>query len=170
MGLRDRKDVTTRTFRMREQMFAVGDDYWVEDEAGQRVFKVNGKALRLRKTYVLEDPAGSELAKIREKKLSVRDTMVVTVGGHDVVVHKRLFGIRDRFLAEVDGGGEYTAKGNFVDHEYEIEHDGSKVAQVSKKWFRVRDTYGVEVIGEQDLPLLLSITVCIDHLSNDRPG
>ncbi len=170
MGLRDRKDVTTRTFRMREKVFAVGDDYWIEDEAGQRAFKVNGKALRLRKTFVLEDLGGAELAMIREKKLSVRDTMVVSVGGHDVVVRKRLFGIRDRFIAEVDGGGEYTAKGNFVDHEYEIEHDGGNVAKVSKKWFRVRDTYGVEVIGEQDLALILSITVCIDHLSHDRPG
>jgi len=155
---------------MREKVFAVGDDYWVEDEAGQRAFKVNGKALRLRKTFVLEDPAGAELARIREKKLSVRDTMVVAVGGRDVVVRKRLFGIRDRYIAEVDGGGEYTAKGNFVDHEYDIELDGTKVADVSKKWFRVRDTYGVGVIGEQDLPLILSITVCIDHLSHDRPG
>ena len=170
MGLRDRKNVTTRTFRMREKVFAVGDDYWVEDEAGQRAFKVNGKALRLRKTFVLEDPAGAELAKIREKKLSVRDTMVVAMAGHDVVVRKRLFGIRDRYVAEVDGGGEYTAKGNFVDHEYDIELDGNKVANVSKKWFRVRDTYGVEVLGEQDLALVLSITVCIDHLSHDGRG
>jgi uncharacterized protein YxjI len=27
-----------------------------------------------------------------------------------------------------------------VDHEYTIERDGDKVAEVSKRWFRVRDT------------------------------
>jgi uncharacterized protein YxjI len=71
---------------------------------------------------------------------------------------------------ELDEGDDYAAKGNFVDHEYEIERDGSKVAEVSKKWFRVRDTYGVEVFGEQDLAMVLAITVCIDSLSHDRAG
>ncbi len=37
--------------------------------------------------------------------------------------------------------------GNIGDHEYEIERDGDRVAQISKRWFRVRDTYGVEIEG-----------------------
>ena len=37
------------------------------------------------------------------------------------------------------------AKGNIVDHEYKIERGGDKVAEVSKRWFRVRDTYGIEI-------------------------
>lgn len=45
-------------YQMREQMFAIGDDYWIETDTGQRVFKVDGKALRIRKTLVLETPAG----------------------------------------------------------------------------------------------------------------
>jgi uncharacterized protein YxjI len=155
---------------MREKMFAIGDDYWIEDEQGQRAFKVNGKALRLRQTFVLEDTSGAELATIREKKLAIRDTMKIEIGKREAKVHKRAFGIRDRFIVELDEGDDYTAKGNFVDHEYEIERDGSKVAEVSKKWFRVRDTYGVEIFGEQDLAMVLAITVCIDSLSHDRVG
>ena len=30
-------------------------------------------------------------------------------------------------------------------HEYTIERDSERVAEVSKRWFRVRDTYGVEI-------------------------
>ena len=37
------------------------------------------------------------------------------------------------------------AHGNVVDHEYEIERDGDTVATISKKWFRVRESYGVEI-------------------------
>ncbi len=171
MGLREgRRGNPSRKFQMREKMFAVGDDYWIEDEQGQRAFRVNGKALRLRQTFVLEDASGAELATIREKKLAIRDTMKIELGGQEAKVHKRTFGIRDRFIVEVEDGEDYSAKGNFVDHEYEIERDGSKVAEVSKKWFRVRDTYGVEVFGEQDLPMVLAITVCIDTLSHDRVG
>ena len=60
---------------------------------------------------------------------------------------KALVGIRDRFHIEVDHGEDLKAHGNIVAHEYEIERDGHKVAEVSKKWFRVRDTYGVEING-----------------------
>ena len=37
--------------------------------------------------------------------------------------------LRDRFAIELAGGGELSAKGNIVDHEYEIERDGEKVAR-----------------------------------------
>ena len=59
------------------------------------------------------------------------------------------------------------AKGNIVDHEYEIERDDHKVAEVSKKWFRVRDTYGIEIEPGQDVALILAVTVCIDQLTHD---
>ena len=46
---------------MREKMFAFGDDSWIEDESGERVYRVDGKALRMRKTLKLEDLDGNEL-------------------------------------------------------------------------------------------------------------
>ncbi len=165
MGLFGHRSGDVRRFQMREKMFAIGDDYWVEDEGGERVFKVNGKALRLRDTFVLEDPAGNEVACIQEKKLAIRDTMTISLGGREAKVHKRLVGVRDRYLVDFDEGDDFLAKGNFVDHEYEIERDGDKVAEVSKKWFRVRETYGVEMNADQDPALILAITVCIDAMA-----
>ena len=60
-----------------------------------------------------------------------------------------------------------NAHGNLVDHEYEIERDGDGIAEISKKWFRVRESYGVEVADGEDVPLLLAITVAIDALASD---
>jgi uncharacterized protein YxjI len=154
-----------KRYRMREKVFAIGDDFWVEDDGGAKVYKVNGKALHLRQTFILEDPTGRELAKIQEKKLAIRDTMHIEIDGRTATVHKRLIGIRDRYLVDFDEGDDYKAKGNFVDHEYEIEREGKTVAHVSKKWFRVRDTYGVEIDADQDPALLLAITVCIDAMA-----
>jgi uncharacterized protein YxjI len=150
---------------MREKMFSIGDDFWIETESGERAFKVNGKALRIRETLVVESPSGEELFTIQEKKLSVRDKMEVERGGRTVAtVKKALVGLRDRFSIEVEGGGDLSAKGNVVDHEYEIERDGDKVAEVSKRWFRVRDTYGIEVAPGQDEALILAIAICIDRM------
>ena len=152
---------------MREQLLSIGDDYWIENESGERAFKVDGKAVRLRDTFVLEDAAGEEVAKIQERKLSVRDTMKIERAAGNATVHKALIGLRDRFKIEVEGGADMTAHGNLVDHEYEIESDGNEVASVSKKWFRVRDSYGVEVEPGQDDALILAITVCVDALTRD---
>ena len=152
---------------MREKLFAIGDDFWIEDDSGERVFKVDGKALRIRDTLVLEDAAGAELFTIQEKKLRVRDTMEIEREGRTIATIKKalISPLRDRFSIEVDGGEDMEAKGNVVDHEYKIERGGDRVAEVSKRWFRVRDTYGIEVAPEQDDALLLAVTVCIDQMT-----
>ena len=150
---------------MHEKMFSIGDDYWIEDDAGQRAYRVNGKAIRFRDTWVLEDTAGNEVATIREKKLSIRNSITIDLGGRHATVKKALVGLRDRFVVEVDGGQDLKITGNIVDHEYEIERDGDQIAEVSKRWFRVRDTYGIEVAPEQDDALILAVTVCIDQMA-----
>jgi uncharacterized protein YxjI len=152
-------------YQMHQKLASIGDDFWIEDENGDRVYKVDGKAMRVRETFILEDRNGNEVAKIQEKKLSVRDKMTVERGDHKVAtIHKALVGFRDRFEIELEDGGDMKAKGNIVDHEYEIKRDGDVVAKVSKKWFRVRDTYGIEVAPGEDEPLMLALTVAIDQM------
>jgi uncharacterized protein YxjI len=65
----------------------------------------------------------------------------------------------------VQDGHDLRVKGNIVDHEYEIERDGQKIAEISKRWFRVRDTYGIEIAQGEDDPLLLAAAVCIDEMA-----
>ena len=154
-------------YQMREKLFAIGDDFWVETEGGERSFKVDGKALRVRSTFVLESPSGEELFKIQEKKLHIRDTMEIERGGDTVATIKKalITPLRDRFAIELEAGGELTAKGNIVDHEYEIERDGDKVAEISKRWFRVRETYGIEVAPGENDALIVAAVVCIDEMA-----
>jgi uncharacterized protein YxjI len=164
MGLRDH-GLDGPTFQMREKLLAIGDDFWIEDADGNKVYKVNGKAVRFRDTFILEDAHGNELSKIQEKKLSVRDKMTIEHSSTNATVHKRLIGIRDHYVIEVDGGKDLKAHGNIVDHEYEIERDGDKIAEVSKKWFRVRDSYGIQLAQGEDAPLILAIAVCVDEMA-----
>ena len=85
----------------------------------------------------------------------------VTSAGREAKVKKALAGISDRFHVEVEHNEDLKVKGNVVDHEYEIERDGKKIAEVSKKWLRARDTYGVEVNDPADVVLVLSVTVAL---------
>jgi len=170
MGFLRRDDEVGGTrYRMREKLFSVGDDFWIEAEGGERAFKVNGKALRVRSTFILESPSGEELLKIQERKLRIRDTMEIERDGETVATIKKalITPLRDRFAIELEGGGELSAKGNIVDHEYEIERDGEKVAEVSKRWFRIRDTYGIEIAPGENVALILAAAVCIDEMAGD---
>jgi uncharacterized protein YxjI len=153
-------------FLMREKLMAIGDDFWIENDRGERAYKVNGKAIRARQTFILENPSGDEVARIQERKLSIRDKIAIKrYGNTAATVHKALVGIRARFAIDVENGTDMKAHGNIVDHEYEIERDGDTVATISKKWFRVRDSYGVDVATGEDAPLILAITVAIDSLT-----
>jgi uncharacterized protein YxjI len=54
-----------RRFRMRKKLLSIGDDFWIEDDAGNRADGVDGKAARLRETILLKDASGQEVAKIQ---------------------------------------------------------------------------------------------------------
>ena len=165
--LKGPRDDVGAKYRMREKMFSIGDDYWIETDSGERAFKVDGKALRIRDTLALETPAGDEVFTIQEKKLSIRDKMEIERGGTTVATVKKALvsPLRDRFSIEVEGGEDMEAKGNIVDHEYKIERDGHQIAEISKRWFRVRDTYGIEVAPGENDGLILAAAICIDEMA-----
>jgi uncharacterized protein YxjI len=61
-----------------------------------------------------------------------------------------------------------NVQGNILDHEYSIKQGFKKVAEVSKKWFRITDTYGVEVEEGQNDILVLAIAVVIDTMAHEE--
>lgn len=155
-------------YQMREKLISFGDDYWIQNEAGQRVFHIDGKMLRIRQTLLFEDAQGNELLEIQERMMRLRESLAIERNGQKVAeVHSALVSpLRDRYKIDVVGGSDLEAQGNFLAHEYEIKQGNMKVAEVSKRWFRFADTYGVEIVPGQNDVLILAITVCIDAMSH----
>ena len=149
---------------MRQKLVSIGDDFVVETGDGQRAFKVDAKALRVRNTIVIRALDGQELYRVQERKIRLKETYVVQRGRETVArLQKALVTpLRDRFTVEVPGGQPLQIQGNIVDHEYSITRAGKPVAAVSKRWFRVRDTYGVEVLPDEDHAFVLAIVAAID--------
>ncbi len=157
-------------YQMRQKMAAIGDDFWIENEQGQKAFKIDGKALRVRQTLVFEDAQGKELAKIQERKVRVKDSMEIEgPGGEQLAMVKKAMvtPVRERWTVKIKGGPDLEVQGNLVDHEYTIGEGRDKVAEVSKKWFRVRDSYGVSIDPGQDDVIILAVAVCIDEMAHE---
>jgi uncharacterized protein YxjI len=154
---------------MRQKLVALGNDFYIENEQGEKVFKVDGKVLRVRDTLVFRDMQGNKLCQVQEQLLRVKDTMKVEgPDGKTLATVKKaiITPVRDRWTVKIKGGPNLDVQGNILDHEYRIEEGRTKVAAVSKKWFRIRDTYGVEVAEGQDDVLVLAVTVAIDIMSH----
>ena len=66
------------------------------------------------------------------------------------------------------GRPDLEVKGNLLDHEYTIEDGRSTAAEVSKKWFRIADTYGVEVAPGQDAALMLAVSAVLDQMAHEE--
>ena len=164
-----RFDSVATRYKMRQRMLSIGDDYEIENDNGERVFKLDGKALRIRKTILFKDMDGRELCKIQERMLHLRDSMEIEGpdGNRIAIVKKAMIApLRERWTAKMEDGPDLHVQGNIVDHEYTIEGDGTKIAEVSKRWFRARDTYGVEVAPGQDDVLFLAISAVIDTMAH----
>ena len=153
---------------LREKLLSLGDDFWIENDRGERIFHVDDKVLRVRDTVVVKDANGRELYKLKKRLLRARDTMAIERDDDKMAtVRKALITpLRDRFTVDLEDGGNLDVEGDILDHEYQITRDGIPVANISKRWFRVRESYGVAVGPGQDDALVLAVAVCIDHLTD----
>ena len=110
-------------YKMTEKLASIGDDFWIENEAGQRIFKVDGKALRVRDTLKLKDMQGNVVAEIQEKVARVKDTMDIARNGQTIATVKKALvtPIRGRFSVNVAGGADMDVDGNVLGHEFKVD-------------------------------------------------
>ncbi|MET7616227.1 LURP-one-related family protein [Streptomyces sp. NPDC005408] len=161
-------------YLVRDKILAIGDDYWIEDEQGRHAFLVDGKALRLRDTLELKDPTGLVLITLRKKLLSLRDTMTIERDDAPLATirKKRLSLLRNHYRVTLVEGTELDVSGRILDREFVVEYDGELLAHISRQWFRVRETYAVNVVREDaDAALMIAVAVCVIRMAEkERDG
>src|SRR5690606_12559946 len=97
--------MTTR-YKIRQNLISIGDDFWIENEEGKKVYKVDGKVLKIRKTLVFEDAHDKKLAQIQQRLLTIRDTMAIDdADGKEIAIIKKalISPLRDRWTVTVKG-------------------------------------------------------------------
>ena len=159
----------TNRYKIRQNLISIGDDFWIENEEGKKVFKVDGKVLRIRKTLVFEDANGKKLAQIQERLLTIKDTMAIEDANGDQIalVKKALIApLRDRWDVKVKNGPDLDVQGDILNHEYTVKEGRKTVAEVSKKWLKLTDTYGVDIDPGQNDILILAVAIAIDMMAH----
>ena len=133
----------------------------------------DGKAMRLRDTFELKDAEGRVLVRVRQKLVSLRSTVVIERDGGELatVRRKRLSLLRNHYRVSLVDGTELDVSGKILDREFAIEYDGELLAQISRRWLTIRDTYGIDIVREDaDAALLIAVAMCVTLLAEREQG
>ena len=151
-------------YLMKQKLFSFGDDFVIKDENDHDAYFVDGRAFSIGDKLSFQDTSGHELAFIRQRLLSWGPTYEIYYADElYATVKKHLFTLGyTKFTIDVPGPDDLEASGDFLRHEYTFSRGGLAVATVSKEWFVMTDTYGVDVVPGEDDVLILACTVVID--------
>ena len=156
-------------YQLREKIFAWGDDFTICDEDGRRMYYVDGKVFSWGDNLSFQDlETGEEVARISQKMFSFKPR-------YEIYRNDRLFAevvkefswFKKKFTLDVPGPNDYGITGSFWSHEYTFERRGRTVASVSKKFFSMSDTYGVDIVPGEDDVTILATAVVIDLVLHD---
>ena len=158
---------------MRQRMVALGQDFYINNAAGQPCFKIDGKVRLVKESLKFRDMQGNLIYKLDEKVLRIRESFDILDANGRVVakVHNAIIDpLREKFTIELANGETMITRGKVFWAQYDILRGERQVAKISKQFSWIgRDQYVVDVLqGEDDL-LILAITVVIDMMvSNGR--
>lgn len=144
----------------KQRLFSWLDSYDIFNEAGNIVFKVEG---RLSWGHCLEifDPQGCYLGVVKEEVLTFLPRFRVYLGDQLAgEIKKELTFFRPSFQLDCQG---WQIDGDFFQWDYTITDSmGRQVAQISKELFRLTDTYVIDVPNPGNALMALMVTLAID--------
>ncbi len=156
---------------LNERIFSLRESFYIRDEQGDNLFEVNGRLLGLRDKLTLRDLQGNVVATITQHLITLRPAYTIERPGQpDATVKKDFINIlRDGFSVDMaEGLPDLRIQGDILDHNYTITREDAIVAQVSKKWISVRDSYVVDVTADEDAVLILACAIVVDRIGHEE--
>ncbi len=153
-------------YLVRQRIFSLAASFWITDEDGTEVSHVAGHARQLRTTFELTDSSGVVVAVIRQQLFRLRGPMDIERDGAVLAtVQRAAFSLfKHRYDVTLADGTAWLATGNFADLTWELTAAERVIGRISRQWFNIRDTYGVEVEPGEDAALVIAVAVCVDRL------
>ena len=154
------------TYVLSQALVSLGGDLWIEDEAGNRVFEVDGKALSLRRTLDLLDTSGNVLYTINQSLAHLRPTFEVKQNGSVVAtIEKALVSfLGDHFTIHASNGEEMAVQGDWIDRDFRVTRGDAVAIVASRSLFSLHGSYGVQVADGFDVPLALALVVALEQM------
>jgi uncharacterized protein YxjI len=158
------------TFVLNQTLTSITGDLTIDDERGNRVFEVDGKAFSLRRRHQLLDASGDEVYEIAQALANINRTFEISHDGRVVAtVQQALLTILgDQFTVTLADGSELEVQGDLISREFRVTLGGNEVIFASRHLVSIRDSYGVRVAPGFDVPLALAIVVALEQMELEK--
>lgn len=153
---------------IRQKLFSLGDRYTVKDGAGTDRFMVRGALVSITRKVSILGMDGTELYEARRKLLSLLPCYRISRNGAEVARLRQRLSLWGSRYAVTGQPGAYTIKGRPLEYDYAISKGEAMVATISKRFFSLADSYGVEVAEEEDAAFIIALVVIIDQLAHEH--
>ena len=166
---------TSREFLVRDKAISLSGKKNITDpKTNAELGFFKSKAIQIAKKFRLTDLDDHSIMIIAKKAIAIRDSFNFYEGmmdsSFDKGAHlgklKQKIALRPKFWFEDPSGHKlYDFKGNFRKLDYQITNAQGVVAEVSKKFFALRDTYGIKIAqscSDHEAMLLLSMVAALD--------
>jgi uncharacterized protein YxjI len=155
-------------YRLRQLVISIGNDFTIEDDQGRPVYFVDGAAFTLNGRYDLKNMQGDVLLTLAGQ-FSIPKSMTITRAA-DVVarVMKQLALFETNIDVTLEDGSHLAIHGDVFAHEFTLRRGEATIAHISRQWFSLGDTYGIDIAPGEDEPLLLALAVAIDDMAHDK--
>ena len=151
---------TAMKLLFRQRFFSWFDSYDIYDESGNTVFTVEGKLSWGHKLHIL-DARGQHIGTVKERVISLLPRFQMFYMDQYVgQIYKRWSVLRPHYTVDLNG---WDVQGDLMGWDYQVTApDGRIVAEISKRLFRLTDTYEIDVADPRDALYVLMLVLAID--------
>lgn len=154
-------------YKIKQKIFSLASKFRIKNEFDEDMYIVEGKVLSIGKKLRLYDLNQNELVYIEQQLFKLLPLYKIYINGELKASVKKKFTLFKPQFEIISDNANYTLEGNFLSHEYRILLNGKVVATISKGWFTLRDTYGVEISDDENQPYMLSLVIVLDQVSHE---
>ena len=150
---------------LKQKLIALGDDYVVKNEQGEQVYYIDAAKFSIGDKLAILDSDKNEIASIKSKFLTWSPKYLIYKNNENYATIKKkwsFWGLKIKI--DIPGPNDLIAKGKIAKREYKLLRHGKQVAKVSKGWFNMSGSFGVEINEGEDDVLIVASVVAIELL------
>ncbi len=157
----------TNDFIMIKKILSMREHYDFVNLQGTKLGEADGNLVQVPPKFNVIDTHGLELMHLQGKVFSFRNQFTFYSSANEELgtIKKKIVKlIGEEFWVEQKGFEFMRIYGDFTEHEYQIEVNGTPVASIHKKWISLRDQFGVSITGTADHRIIIGAVIVIEHI------
>lgn len=155
-------------YMVKQRIFSLADKFVIKDENENDVLIVAGKVFSIGNKLRIFDLNENEVCYIEQQVFKLMPEYNIYVEDQLVATVKKKFSLLKNDFVITSNRAEYYVDGKFLAHEFKIFSNEKLVGEVSKKYFSLTDTYGVEVDDDEDQVTILALAIVIDMACHNQ--